>query len=199
MKRKLNEAAVNVDQAKAKGLALRAVGPTMVLYDPTAMLANLEQQDPDPDQLADNVFGFIEVKPSSGKSKCWDAYMVRSSAAQSGYGPLMYDMAMAIYGKIMPDRNQVTSSAEALWKYYVEKRTDVKKYKFDDVTAPETEDPQDDCNIHYDRDALNFAISDGAPDVSALRRNHQNFMKRAGEAADSLLDTAADAFFRRMY
>ena len=199
MGKRLSEAAMSVQQAQAQGLALKAVGPMMILYDPKILLSGLQSEEPDADQLSDGIYGFIEVKKPGGKDKCWNAYMVRTVAAQKGYGPLMYDMAMQVYGRIMPDRNQVTPAAAAIWKYYIEKRNDVEKLKFDDVTVPETPDTQDDCTLHYDNPELNYAIGGGGHDVGGLRANHAAFLKTGGPSADHLLDSAADAFFRKMY
>ncbi len=199
MKKRLHEVAIGVQQAQAQGLALKAVGSVMVLYDPKGLLAGLQSDEQDADELSSSIYGFLEVKQPGGKDKCWNAYMVRTVAAQNGYGPLMYDMAMQVYGRIMPDRNQVTPAAAAIWKYYIEKRGDVEKFKFDDVTAPETPDTQDDCTLHYDNPELNYAIGGGGQDVSGLRKNHEEFIRAGGPTADHLLDSAADAFFRRMY
>lgn len=59
-----------------------------------------------------------------------DTYSVKTMSAESGYGPLMYDIVFSyIYPKcLMPDRNgQVSQEAWAVWEYYFNKRNDIKK------------------------------------------------------------------------
>lgn len=59
--------------------------------------------------------------------RCGDVYIVRSSWAQPGWGPLLYDAALAVAGGrgVVPDRSQVSSDAERLWWHYRDKRADV--------------------------------------------------------------------------
>ncbi len=62
--------------------------------------------------------------------RCGNVYVVRSSWAQPGWGPLLYDagLAMAHFDGlegVVPDRGQVSSSAERLWWHYNQARRDV--------------------------------------------------------------------------
>jgi len=60
--------------------------------------------------------------------KSWE---VMNSKAPSGFGPLLYDLAMEWAGDkgIIPDRDNVSADARNIWKHYYDKRRDV--WKFD--------------------------------------------------------------------
>lgn len=93
--RLLIEAAVTGQQAAKGGLALfrRQSGDFIqyILYKPEALSMHLE----DPSSSASGiVMGYIQVRTRSGD--CNNASQVKASwSAPGGYGPLMYDLAMA--------------------------------------------------------------------------------------------------------
>ena len=73
------------------------------------------------------------------------AYTVSRSAADSKFGPTLYDMVMsALPNGLTPDRSEVSKDAESLWDYYANKRSDVEKRFLDDMKAPITDDLSDD-------------------------------------------------------
>ena len=203
-RKRILEAAFTADQAKAQNLALKIDNSFLVLYDPSKMLSGLESSEYDADFLSNAVLGFLEAKSPAGKNRCHGAMMIRSVAAVKGYGPLMYDIAMSMYGKITSDRVQTSDAAEKIWNYYKDNRPDVLKEPFDDVTAPETSNPEDDCTLQYGRNSLNYAYSGSSVDYRSLLNNHNEFLKNAGKflsskALEELVMAAGDAFFRRMY
>lgn len=68
-----------------------------------------------------------------------DTYNVKRVNAQSGYGPMLYDMALShIYpASLMPDRSgMVSKEAMNIWRYYTHNRPDIKK----EVLKPEKDD-----------------------------------------------------------
>lgn len=58
-------------------------------------------------------------------------YSVQSSSATKGYGPKLYDIVMeaatAAGGMLTSDRRTVSDAAKAVWAYYFNNRSDVKK------------------------------------------------------------------------
>ena len=76
------------------------------------------------------------------------AWQVHGPAAVHKFGPLMYDIAMATVGEIMPDRTDVSRSARSIWKYYKEKRSDVVATPLDDINNPQTPQTSDDSEVH---------------------------------------------------
>ena len=71
--------------------------------------------------------GEIDLKP--GNKKCLGAYIIAYSEAKSGFGPLLYDIALEHAGKlgVTPDRESVSEDASNVWEYYYTKRGDVQK------------------------------------------------------------------------
>jgi hypothetical protein len=64
------------------------------------------------------------------KVECIDALMVQSSEAPSGYGPMLYDVAMELAGEkgIYSDRTAVTAAAQNVWEFYEHSREDIESF-----------------------------------------------------------------------
>ena len=76
------------------------------------------------DVMFNNVIGHISFSKIEK-----DLYKIDFSAAEKGYGPLLYDMAMStIYPNwLAADRNSVSDDAIRVWNFYFNNRTDVEK------------------------------------------------------------------------
>jgi hypothetical protein len=83
---------------------------------------------------------------------CNGAFMIGWSAASSGFGPLLYDVAMEIAtmfgGGLVSDRTIVSTDAQAVWSYYLNRRTgrisgDVTATQLDDEDNSLTYPPDD--------------------------------------------------------
>tara|TARA_Y100001970_G_C14136031_1_gene804313 strand:- start:155 stop:1471 length:1317 start_codon:yes stop_codon:yes gene_type:complete len=73
-----------------------------------------------------DIFGTLHVH--RGRNEPYeDVYIIQSSKAKDGFGPLLYDVALEIAGKsgLKPDVLEVSDDAAAVWKYYDEQREDV--------------------------------------------------------------------------
>ena len=68
---------------------------------------------------------------------CGGAFMVGSSGAMKGWGPLLYDVAMEYAtmrgGGLMPDRAMVSDEAKRVWDYYLKNRSDVTAHQLDNL------------------------------------------------------------------
>ena len=177
----LEEIAISSSVAAKKKLALAVIETsnkkTFVLYKPF------------------QIFGMLTViyKPQCG------AYEVTMSAAESGFGPLLYQAAMSIKGPnfIMADRTMVSDAALNIWKKFFN-REDVVK-----------EPLQKNCKyslIDEDSKALNFKFTLKSPiDYSALENEHQTYIKKVdlhGKTKEQFLETLknlANNFFREKY
>ena len=126
---------------------------TYLLYDPV----KLEKQLRGDNITVAAAVGVVMVNMFSD-SEQWGAKEVEFSAAQKGYGPMMYDIAMADVGGLIPDRKEVSDAARGIWSFYKNNRTDVEKKQIDDS------DPDDPLNYAY------FLKS--GPNVSTLKANH---------------------------
>jgi len=100
------------------------------------------------DKWVDRVIkGMISVR--SGREGAWGAAEVKRSAAQKGWGPLMYDIAMAGERGLMSDRSQPKSGAERVWSVYKGTRSDdVVSKLLDDEENPKTPSKEDDSRVY---------------------------------------------------
>ena len=85
--------------------------------------------------------GAIEIVAASeddysGQGQCLDGYIVMSSVASRGWGPLLYEVAIEftsiISNGLAPDRGSVSKMATDVWDKYA-KRSDVTKKQLDVV------------------------------------------------------------------
>ena len=82
---------------------------------------------------------------------CAGAWMIGSSQAAPGWGPMLYDVAMEYAtmkgGGLIADRGVVSSDARKVWNYYMSNRGDVTGIQMDDrknTLTPEIE--EDNCD-----------------------------------------------------
>ena len=96
------------------------------------------------------------------------------SAAEKGYGPLLYDIAMAGEQGLMPDRDGVSPDATRVWQKYRD-RPDVTSKLLDDINNPKTPPKIDDTSRLYPDDEenpLNYAyFIKSMPNTAQLRGN----------------------------
>ena len=87
---------------------------------------------------------------SLGEGDCGGAWMIGNSAAASGWGPLLYDVAMEYAtregGGLISDRGSVSEEARSVWDYYMHNRTDVIGIQMDDLKNTLTPEGEDNCN-----------------------------------------------------
>lgn len=90
-------------------------------------------------------------------------FEVQLSVADKGWGPFMYDVAMARSGGLMPDRFSVSAAARRVWDHYYNERTDVK------VT------PLDKYHVKMSGDDVldnGFQLKGSGPDTNELEKRH---------------------------
>lgn len=222
---------MTVDDAAGEGLALYVFSGSnkaeLVLYHPDKILAMLKafkgRHDVDLDEdvkalFARAVAGQVTLSRKH-KGKCWGAWEVVSSSAEKGYGPMLYDVAMAVAPSktLVSDRSSVSPSAKGVWSYYFHNRGDVEKLPLDDIDDPKTPTPEDDCEvsepeIRRGRDAnpLNYAYrTEASPAGRTLNRRHEEFadaaqplLKAMGftdKAVEMMLMTASTRYFSGKY
>ncbi len=182
--RHLLEAAIGGQQAAAQKLALYRKGAGKevhyVLYSPQALEEQIPLYQDGGGDISRVIYGYLKVRPHPGE--CWNAAEVGASAAQKGYGPLMYELAMSDFENgLMPDRTSTSMAARNVWKVY-NTRADVGKKPFDDKKQPKTPPKEDDCQLIPDFDGeeayLNQAyVGRGDPSKGALMQNHAKALK----------------------
>ena len=75
--------------------------------------------------------------------------MISNSAAASGWGPLLYDVAMEYATRegsgLISDRSSVSAEARSVWDYYMKNRGDVTGIQMDDLKNTLTPEQEDNC------------------------------------------------------
>jgi predicted nucleotidyltransferase len=87
---------------------------------------SLKAGDLDRMEAGIDIFGALHI--GRGRNEPYeDVYIVTSSKAKDGFGPLLYDVALEMAGKsgLKPDVLDVSDDASAVWKHYDDQREDV--------------------------------------------------------------------------
>lgn len=166
----LSEAAVTPKEARSAGLALFKRSNDIVLYDPgfyvdklrTTLVSYAEapgraMESPatksraaanDAFAAAGGVYGYIVL--SAPMKSCGGARKVKYAAARKGYGPFLYDVAMAFSrdGGLMPDRTHVSALARRVWQRYAQ-RPDVVVEPIQQKSSCPTHDDPDNPELDY--------------------------------------------------
>tara|TARA_R100000315_G_C5213242_1_gene126946 strand:+ start:45 stop:677 length:633 start_codon:yes stop_codon:yes gene_type:complete len=94
-----------------------------------------------------------EVVTQKLSRNCLNGHMVMSSGTKTGWGPLLYDVAMewatAQGGGLTSDRGSVSRDAYRVWDYYLRNRPDVEAAELDIINRGyekiTPDDESDDC------------------------------------------------------
>lgn len=104
-------------------------------------------------EKSDGVYGSISIYGIQGHpdyGNCGGAMMVGRSYAASGWGPLLYDVAIEWAtqnaGGLIADRSTVSDDAESVWGYYMQNRSDVTAHQLDDPFNLLTPEDEDNCD-----------------------------------------------------
>jgi hypothetical protein len=115
---------------------------------------------------------------------CNNAHQVEVVAAESGYGPIMYDLAMSIAPNgLFADRREVSPAARKVWDYYFKKRPNIEKKMLDDYKAMYTPSPDDDC-----RPSVRKRYNTHMPDQSEHKKDSMNYSYNTDYAKQTLVN-----------
>ena len=95
-------------------------------------------------------YGGVKIKRAVPRlyGECGDAYMISGAFAVSGWGPMLYDVAMEWAtlngGGLMADREGVSGDARQVWDYYLNNRGDVTPDQLDNLANELTPDIEED-------------------------------------------------------
>jgi hypothetical protein len=121
------------------------------------------------DSSIDPVVAVMEI--SKPRQPCHGGWEVRYSAARGDYGPTLYDLVMSVSpGGLFSDRNSVSGEAANVWKFYGNKRKDVKRGVMDGANLTPL-NPDDDCET---ADPYNTLFG------AASRNRVEDFLKKKG-------------------
>lgn len=197
----LIEGAFTVKDAKQNDLALMiykfGTVTHVILYSPLKFLSFFEKRIKqtlknydnathydfiDHDEMQKFIYAYTALSPSR-HGKAYGAKEVINSVAKSGWGPLIYDIAMSMNDHgLMPDRNSVSPAAANVWAFYDKNRSDVEKLQLDDITEPKTKPKIDDAEVHDDskRPYLDKVyVKKSSVNTSSLKRANDEFIEDA--------------------
>jgi len=90
------------------------------------------------------------LDPDEPLGPCGGAWMIGSAEASTGWGPMLYDVAMEYAtmngGGLISDRGSVSSAARKVWDYYMSNRGDVTGIQLDDPENTLTPEEEDNCD-----------------------------------------------------
>ena len=97
------------------------------------------------------------------RGNCDEAFVVGVAAADDGWGPLLYDVAIeqsTMAGKgLTSDRQTVSDEAQDVWWKYLTKRTDVESHQLDDLANTRTPEEEDNCDQDIARSTITGATT----------------------------------------
>jgi hypothetical protein len=146
----------------------------LVLWDSATLLGIINSGEKLIDvKNSEWLVGYMHLGPKEEEDH-WNGREVFASAARSGYGPTMYDLAMAIASTIYADRDVVSKEARGVWDFYLKNRDDVEKLPFDDIEDPQTPPIIDDSEVFSAKwmASLNYAYKGKGIPSGALRKTH---------------------------
>ena len=135
----LKEAAMGVDALVANDVYITVSKDE--LTDFTVYYS--DEKGNETDARVNDVHGEIQIQyPNKGLGPCGEALEVVWTTAASGWGPMLYDVAMEVAtevgGGLTPDRRSVSNDAQNVWNYYFSNRSDVETQQLD-LTDTEVE------------------------------------------------------------
>lgn len=175
----IDEMAVAPEQATQANLALfvekRGSDTDIILYKPDVFeeACRLKSKGMHAMMIyrqAQPVVGAIFIE---FKSKC-NAWESTATAAEKGYGPLMYDIALSYTGPtgVMSDRSSVSQAARKVWQYYFTKRRN-------DIEVEPLEEPVCQFKGSDSEEFLNYKFKLKNPvNITQLEQNHAQVIKK---------------------
>ena len=105
---------------------------------------------PGADDPAKGSVSIYDIQSHPDYGNCGEAWMVGGSWSSDGWGPLLYDVAIEWAtqngGGLIADRSSVSEDAEAVWRYYMRRRSDVEAIQLDDLENYFTPQEEDNCD-----------------------------------------------------
>ncbi len=137
----------------------------------------------------DGIFGNVMCHKIEDSANCDGAWVIDSTDALSGYGPLLYDIAMEIStmdgSGLVSDRRSVSMEAHDVWQYYLDNRPDVTVFQCDDRDDSLTPDPSDNLDQRIPKNAYGYDTSEWTDHQLSKRYSKPNVwydtLDRAGK------------------
>jgi len=126
----------NLLQLSDVGVRLKFVGSNGVHFEYAQVSTRAVRPGRALQSGAEPPYGTVSIVKTDPKhdGKCLDGYIIYTSEASRGWGPLLYETALEWAsqngGGLMPDRGMVSEYAAAVWKKYA-LRSDIDKKQLD--------------------------------------------------------------------
>ena len=126
-----------IDRLEENGWKIKLLRDRVILLDPGAVKIHGSLRWDTPEEYE-----------AAGYGSCHGANLVGSSSAVSGFGPILYDVAIEMSGTsgLMSDRHSVSPSAAGVWDYYMRNRPDVQVIQMDNKKNLLTPNDGDNCD-----------------------------------------------------
>jgi hypothetical protein len=126
-----------IDRLEENGWKIKLTNDRAILIDPVAVKVHGSIRWDTHDEYEAEGYGW-----------CHGANLVGSSNAASGFGPILYDVAIEVSGDsgLMSDRYSVSPDATGIWDYYMRNRSDVQVKQLDNKENILTPRDYDNCN-----------------------------------------------------
>ncbi len=126
-----------IDRLEENGWKIKLTNDRAILIDPVAVKVHGSIRWDTHDEYEAEGYGW-----------CHNANLVGSSNAVSGFGPILYDVAIEVSGDsgLMSDRYSVSPDATGIWDYYMRNRSDVQVKQLDNKENILTPRDHDNCN-----------------------------------------------------
>ena len=166
-------------------------GTVIVIRDENGFVDVYYGKKDNPQERSKNPAGHIEALLYSRtihKGECSNALMISHSYIDTGWGPLLYDVAMEYatenYGGLISDRSFVSDDAFDVWDFYAHGRDDVQAHQLDDLENTLT--PTDSDNCDHDNVAADI-FGDGIDFGNPLTKRYTKAPTRMAELEDRLV------------
>lgn len=172
------------------GKALLITKKALTLYHPKKVVTSLDEVDTPPC----NAFcGVISAIPSvTGRSY----RTVQSVWANAGYGPIMYMIAMEVFGKLAPSESAIKPAASAVWKEFYQGKGKDKVTKSRIISDEEGWSDEPWLNFAYEiKRPLSLIYLVDKHDSVIGRDLHKERITLLMEGADACLQRAMDAAY----
>lgn len=137
----LDEDAVNLNQLNTQKLALLVEGDgqdkVFILYNPVLLKGVVKQGIKTPSTVATSfIFSFVSM---SYFDLC-EFWTIDKTAAEKGYGPISYEIAMSAVSPafVASDRNTVKPGARKVWNYFFNNRAN--EFNIKQINPAQTDD-----------------------------------------------------------
>lgn len=149
------------------------------------------------------VMAYLYMKATGSNSETFE---IQNTVAEKDYGPDIYDLGlMFVYPNGVKQDIMIKPEAQKIWKFYNEKRPDVKKVKIDSKDSDYVDRYETDLESGYnnDKDILNLINTKFSKEkdksLTLLLDKGKEYLTKYNLKVNQVMKFADDAFKSRYY